>query len=362
MSLWQVLARLRAVFVDIPFRKAFFLVLFACFVLLVQSVYGLGAASSKIMTNDLIEQFKHLAQSGELSQRLKANATFNVSCWTMGGRLCWDTVEANGWKLQFNIFSGWWRILDSENTRVARGTSLEQLRNLLEDRPTSLFPNYADDGYRFSHFAPKVKTGRTVVLIHGWGVRAISMQDLARRLALEGYDVYNYDYPTSKKEIASHVELFLSKFRELAGNLPADEKLYVLTHSMGGILLRGALAQMTDEECRRITAIVMLGPPNRGSRLAYPGKLAPVRWFNPSLGDMAPDDDSYVMNIPAPAWLPPVGIIAGKYDGKVSIEASHLPDGMPHHHVVVPCTHPGLRKPDNVIRHVLDFFEKRQFG
>jgi len=315
----------------------------------------------QLVNKELMQNFRELAGNGHLEQRLGSRATFNVNWWTFGGPVWWDTYEANGWKLQVNIISGWWRILDSNDMRAARGTSEEELKNLLEDRPTSVISNYFDQGYRFSRTPAAHSTGQTVILIHGWGVRAFSMQELAEALAKQGFDARNYDYHSSQRGIASHVDIFLKRYRELVKQLPQDEKIHILTHSMGGLILRGALAGMNSYECQRISSIVMLGPPNKGSLLAYFGAIPMVREWNASLGDMTPEATSYAMTIPEPAWLPPTGIIAGKNDGKVAVEDTHLPEPLHHEHIVVDCSHPGLRSPANVLEHILKFFRTGTF-
>lgn len=318
----------------------------------------LSGKQENAVKQELIEQFKAVATSGELQRLLEDNGTFNVEFPTLGGEKFWDTFASNGWKLQVNIISGWWRILDANDNRVARGTTAEQLESLLKNRPTSVLVNYLDKGFRFIKTPATRQAGSAVVLIHGWGVRASSMQRLADTLAQKGFDTFNYDYPTAECKLERHCQVFLSKFRELLGELPKDEKIYFLTHSMGGLVLRGAMAKMTEEECRRISAIVMLGPPNRGSNLAYFGKMPFVSSFNASLQDMSPDDASFVSKIPEPVWLPPVGIIAGRYDGKVALEDTRLPSPLPYKHTIVDCTHPGLRDPPNVIKQILNFFKE----
>ncbi len=333
------------------------------FLVMIISVMICHAAETPTLVNqspdmkaELIEQFKQNAVSGELSQLLADNATVNIDFPTFGGKVWWETYEAGDWKLQFNTISGWWRILDADDVRVARGVTAEQLSSLLANRPTSVIANYFDDGCRFSYTPAKRGTGRTVVIIHGWGVRARSMQELAYALADHGFDCYNYDYPTAQSRLEEHCNIFLAQFRKLVAALPPEEELFFLTHSMGGLILRGAMAQMSEAECRRISAIVMLGPPNRGSVLAYIGELPGVEYINASLQDMSPDDDSFVSQNPAPTWLPPVSIIAGRYDGKVAIENTRLPEPLPYKHTVVPCTHPGLRNPDNVLELILEFY------
>jgi pimeloyl-ACP methyl ester carboxylesterase len=145
-------------------------------------------------------------------------------------------------------------------------------------------------------------------------------------------------------------------------NTETPGTVHFVTHSMGGILLRAALAQMNEAECRRIDAIVMLGPPNRGSVLAYLGKNKLARGINASLADMTPSPDSYVRNIPPPPFLPPVGIVAGKYDGKVALSSTLLPDGQPCRRTIVPCTHPGLRNPKYTLGPILSFFTSKTFS
>ncbi len=304
---------------------------------------------------ELTQRFSQLVNDGEFEELLK-RTTFNITTPTLGGHVFWQTTKAGCWRLQINAVFGNWRILDDDGFRHAWGTSLEQLADFLFNRPLSILANYLDEGESFSRTPSPTPTGKTLFLIHGWGVRARSMQELASAMSDHGFDAYNYDYPTSQHTIQEHADIFLDNLRKIIATLPEDEKIFFLTHSMGGLLLRTALAKMTEEECRRITAIVMLGPPNQGSGLAYLGKLPFVEEFNASLGDMTPEPDSHTMTIPAPPYLPPVCIIAGKHDGKVALSKTHLPDNAETKHIVVPSTHPGLRTPENVLQHILAFF------
>ena len=227
-----------------------------------------------------------------------------------------------------------------------------------------ILTNYFERGYRFhkleSLSSARKRETKAVFLIHGWGVRAVAMARLASALADEGFTVFNYDYPTSKRSIGEHADIFLTLYRPvLNSDNPAE--VYFVTHSMGGILLRAALARMNEAECRHVEAIVMLGPPNRGSILAYFGKSRVARDINASLADMTPSPDSFVRNIPPPPFLPPVGIVAAQYDGKVAVSSTLLPDGQPCERIIVPCTHPGLRNPKYTIEPILRFFRSKSF-
>ena len=229
---------------------------------------------------------------------------------------------------------------------------------------SNVLTNYFEHGYRFHKLesapASCKRETKAVFLIHGWGVRAVAMARLASALADEGFTIYNYDYPTSKRKIGEHSEILLSLYRRIL-NEEKPSSVFFVTHSMGGILLRSTLGQMDESECRRIEAIVMLGPPNRGSVLAYLGKSKVARGINASLADMTPAEDSYVRNIPPPPFLPPVGIVAAKYDGKVALGSTLLPDGQPCQRTIVPCTHPGLRNPKYTLVPILSFFNSKAF-
>ena len=158
--------------------------------------------------------------------------------------------------------------------------------------PIRYMNNYFERGERFFRIAPAepAADAKIVFLLHGWGVRAVSMEPLGRALAAHGCIVYNYDYPTSKKRIAAHAAVFLERWRALLTAERIGKPVFFVTHSMGGLVLRMAMAAMTAAECRGIAGLVMLGPPNQGSGWAHFGR-GPVRHLNASLSDMLPGED-----------------------------------------------------------------------
>lgn len=299
------------------------------------------------------KRFRELVGSGQIADLCRSRCTMNLPFPAAGGAVFWDSWSVDGWKLQENTVFGNWRILDPDNVRQAWGTIEAQLDAFLDDRPVSGISNYLDAGYAFSRCPGN--RDETVILIHGWGVRAYSMDRLADMFRREGYTVLNYDYPTSRRRIEQHAETLLELYRRehLQG------KIRFLTHSMGGLLLRYALAKMTESECRAIDSVVMLGPPNKGSLLALFGELGFVKEFNRSLADMVPGSDA--LRIPKPPYLPPVGIIAGTRDGKVSLESTGLPDGLPFERATVGCNHPELRDPRRTGMLIRHFFQHKTF-
>ncbi len=222
------------------------------------------------------------------------------------------------------------------------------------------FGDYLKPGSTFSCIRPETPSGKTVILVHGWGVRAFAMQELAQALVNQGFTAYVYDYRSSSGDLAELSGRFHDELQGVLNYLPIEEEIYVLTHSMGGLILRTAMADLQLEDCARIRAVVLLAPPNHGSgwaRLATPQKL---QILFPSLKDLA--KDSPALDIPPPPLLPPMGVIAGKYDEKVSVDSTRLPDSIPHKHWVVPAMHPGLRKPKNVLAPILRFFKTGEFA
>ena len=72
--------------------------------------------------------------------------------------------------------------------------------------------NYFERGYRFRRIeaenAIHTQSPKAVFLIHGWGVRAVSMDDLAYALADIDSTVFNYDYPSAERNIEEQPDLF----------------------------------------------------------------------------------------------------------------------------------------------------------
>jgi hypothetical protein len=103
--------------------------------------------------------------------------------------------------------------------------------------------------------------------------------------------------------------------------------------------------------------VVMLAPPNRGSRKAR--RLAPVfgRWVKP-LADLSNSADSAVNQMGVPAGVE-IGIIAGAKDGKVRVEDTHLPGEADH--LVVSGFHTFLMDSPEVQNATVRFLRTAQF-
>lgn len=109
-----------------------------------------------------------------------------------------------------------------------------------------------------------------MVLLHGLARTHRSLSGLAKAIEAAGHRTWSATYPSRRLGIDALAEQVAAQIRREA---PADEYLAV-THSLGGIIVR----HMRDLLPWR--GLVMLAPPNRGSRLAHALKDQPIyRWI-----------------------------------------------------------------------------------
>lgn len=223
-------------------------------------------------------------------------------------------------------------------------------------------PSFAENGGNGT-------TTECVVLLHGLARTSDSMADMAAALRDEGYSVSNIDYPSREKPIAdlaaSAVKEGLDRCREQGAR-----RIHFVTHSLGGILVRAYLAEETIPELGRV---VMLAPPNQGSRVVDEFSGVPgFELLNGPAGYQLGKDESSVPLQLGPANFE-VGIIAGNTsinpilstafdepnDGKVAVEDTQL-EGMKDF-LLVHHSHPFIMKSEEVIRQVIFFLDNGKF-
>ncbi len=223
--------------------------------------------------------------------------------------------------------------------------------------------------------APRVSDGKAVILVHGLARTWRSMSRLAQRLSDAGYTVYNWDYPSRRFGILELVQA-LEAYAQVVAR--SSVQVDFVTHSMGGLLVRGALSRGTVSNVGRV---VMLAPPNQGSEIA--SKAKEYEWargyFGRALVELSRGEGTSVVDsLGAPPC--PFGIVAGtrsfhplqptsyysaltrpagSHDGTVQVEETPL-SGMADF-ITVNANHTFIVDHDEAIRQALHFLEHGRF-
>ena len=200
-------------------------------------------------------------------------------------------------------------------------------------------------GCRARNGAPASSERDVVVVLHGLGRTARSMEGLAESLREKGYRVENPGYPSTAHPVEDLVPHLKGELARCCGGA---SRLHFVTHSLGGILARAFLA---EEPLPNLGRVVMLSPPSGGSELA--DVIRESAWLRRVLGPAAAQLGTDPASVPR--RLPPVdfelGVIAGSRsanpvfswlipgpdDGKVAVERART-RGMSDF-LVVPHTH-----------------------
>ncbi len=216
---------------------------------------------------------------------------------TLGGNRFWtDQFHFRQFRIQKNVLTGCYRLLDGRNRLRRRGSYLSCRRALEEIRDTDQLADISE---------------RVLVLVHGLGRTAKSMEKLSGYFSDRGFLVVNFEYASTQGNLAEHAMAFHHVIQSL-GSVP---ELYFVGHSMGNIVFRKYLmdhvSKTNDPPWK---ASVMLAPPSHGSYVAR--VLKPTLLFGLLLGrcalSLAGRGDQLSTELATPAHR--FGIIAGKYN------------------------------------------------
>ena len=207
-----------------------------------------------------------------------------------------------------------------------------------------------------------------VILLHGLGRSAYSMNKIAHQLQTEGYAVWNQGYPSRSDTIETLAANALGDASTFCSQYPSVN-IHVVTHSMGGILLRHYLQ---SHQLSGLDKIVMLSPPNHGSEIvdSYHNNWL-FRWaMGPAflqlgtkglVSELEPIPGCIGVitgNKSSDPWFS--GTIPGPDDGKVSVVSAQLEEMQDF--LVVPVGHTSIMQDDQVIQHISHFLAHGKFS
>lgn len=287
---------------------------------------------------------------------------WNLTTKTMGGRQFWtDVRHLDGWRIQFNHMTGHCRVLDPDDYRQAWGNLAHcdlKLNLIATDKQLRPY------------------SGKVVILLHGLVRSHASMIPLRDHLRENGYQVVNFQYASSRATIGDHATALARIIDQLGDEVT---EINFVGHSLGNLVVRHYLHNTRNELTgaegdSRINRMVMLGPPNQGSRMARVMKYSAV--FNLVTGSSGTQLSTAWERLEPQLSRPrfQFGILAGgqaadsdlsnpllsgKDDFTVSVEETKLAGA--HDFVVRPWNHTGMMKDPEAIELTLRFLQNGFF-
>jgi hypothetical protein len=246
----------------------------------------------------------------------------NLALPTAGGLQVWgDVLWDAGWRIQRHALTGHHRLLDPRGVRRAWG-GYAACRAVHE---------------RARIACRLVPPRRLVIALAGIGRTRHALAPLRAALG-PGDALALLAYPSTRADLASHA----AGLRQLLADLPGIDRVAFVTHSLGALVVRHALAAPAARHgWPRIDGVVMLFPPNRGAALADRWH----RWphYRLVLGPAGQELTSAAASTIPRASDPVVVIaggrgdgrgrnrwLAGDDDGTVRVEETRLPEAREH--------------------------------
>ncbi len=257
-------------------------------------------------------------------ERLEARhgaGNVNLQAPTLGGKQLWaDVLVLAGWRIQRHAWTGHHRLLDADDARRAWG-SYAGCRVALEAERLE------------RRLRPRAR--HAVVLLHGWIRSKDSFPALTAALEAAGYEVVAVNYPSTQGTIGEHA----AQLEQVLDGLEGVDRVSFVTHSLGGPVVRAALARPGRwRERLEVGRLVMIFPPSQGSALAARwGKNPLFRVLGGPVGAELHPDAAGRIPPPSSPFLVIAGgrgdgvgrsaRVPGDDDGTVGVEEARLPGG-----------------------------------
>ena len=272
---------------------------------------------------------------------------------TLGGMQFWGDLKFfRGFKVQRNVFTGHFRLLDADNRRYVSG-SLEEcesgLNKLRESR----------------NLEPDI--GHAVIYLHGIGRSSRSLQPIIKAMPKDGHVHVPFEYPSTRIPLEQSAEYLHSVIESLMD----VSKISFVVHSMGGLIVRQYLKQHRDTRLHRM---VMMGTPNNGAELAdmLKGNFLFRTLYGPAGQELVTDSGGAIKSLPTPDFE--FGIVAGgkgdasgynrllpgDNDGTVTVASARLVGAVDF--LLVSKIHSFLMSDETVISAVRHFLEHGRFS
>ncbi len=237
------------------------------------------------------------SKSNPVTDFMKSPLHFNLRTKTIGGKQFWTDLRIQeGWRIQQNIFTQHYRLLDPKDIRHEWGAL---------NKCEATFNRFIRLGY----IRPYKK--RVIILLHGIIRARGSMDSMDKYLRgrIAG-SVLNMAYASTRDTLEHHAEAL----RSVLANIPAECDISFVCHSMGNLVVRRFFHRWQDS---RITRVVMLAPPNQGSALGT--MFHNYQLFETVWGISGQELTAGFEALKTKLAVPPCefGIIAGVYSGKI---------------------------------------------
>lgn len=164
---------------------------------------------------------------------------------------------------------------------------------------------------------------KLVILIHGLAGHNWTFRDMKPAIADAGLQVNHWNYASTRGSLTDHV----AAFHKMMNAMEGINEVQFVAHSLGGLLLRKALADEGQPWRRRIKVkqLIMIATPNQGAVLA--ARFKDSEWFQYLFKGAGQDlTPGYTKTIPLPTM--PYHLIAGQLEGEGNKKIPGPDDGV----------------------------------